>query len=106
MDNHYIWAYQVSIENLRKESIQLLKRTWHITDGQGTIHEVSGQGVVGEQPIIEPGETYQYTSGTPLSTPSGIMEGIYYIKTKDGQMLEIEIPTFSLDSPFETASFH
>lgn len=106
VDNHYVWAYQIWIENQGSETVQLLKRTWRITDANGVIHEIKGVGVVGEQPWIAPGATYQYTSGTPLSTPSGMMEGVYHMKTQSGKTFDVEIPAFSLDSPYERARVH
>lgn len=106
LDNHYVWAYQIWIENQGSESVQLLSRTWRITDAHGILHEVKGEGVVGEKPWIPPGTTYHYTSGTPLSTPSGLMEGMYHMKTKAGEDFDVEIPAFSLDSPYETAVVH
>ena len=106
LDNHYVWAYRIWIENQGSETMQLLSRTWRITDGSGAIHEIKGEGVVGEKPWIAPGETYHYTSGTPLSTPSGMMEGIYHMKTQAGDCLDVIIPPFSLDSPYETAVLH
>ncbi|HUX78348.1 MAG TPA: Co2+/Mg2+ efflux protein ApaG [Alphaproteobacteria bacterium] len=105
-DNHYVWAYQVWIENQGSEAVQLLSRTWRITDSNGVLHEVQGEGVVGEKPWITPGTTYHYTSGTPLATPSGLMEGTYHMKTKTGENFDVEIPAFSLDSPYETAAVH
>ena len=86
--------------------MQLLSRTWRITDANGLILEVKGEGVVGEKPWITPGTTYHYTSGTPLSTPSGLMEGIYHMKTKTGETFDVIIPVFSLDSPYETGVLH
>lgn len=106
LDNHYVWAYQVWIENQGSETVQLLSRTWRITDANGILHEVQGEGVVGEKPWITPGTIYHYTSGTPLSTPSGLMEGSYHMRTKTGEDFDIEIPAFSLDSPYETAAVH
>lgn len=105
-DNHYVWAYKIWIENQRSDSVQLLSRTWRITDANGGIHEVKGEGVIGEKPWITPGTTYHYTSGTPLSTPSGMMEGIYHMRTKTGENFDVMIPPFSLDSPYETAVVH
>lgn len=105
-ENHYVWGYEIWIENQGSETVQVLSRQWLITDGSGTVLEVRGEGVVGEQPWIAPGETYHYTSGTPLSTPSGMMEGTYQMKTKKGKSFEVDIPAFSLDSPYETASVH
>ena len=99
-DQHFVWAYQVTINNLGKESVQLKTRYWKIIDSNGTKQEVKGEGVVGEQPILNPGEKFEYTSGTPLSTPSGFMEGHYEMETKSGSIFEASIPKFSLDSPF------
>ena len=99
-DQHYVWAYQVTINNLGKESVKLKTRYWRIIDSNGTKQEVKGEGVVGEQPILNPGEKFEYTSGTPLSTPSGFMEGHYEMETKNGSRFEASIPQFSLDSPF------
>ncbi|MDX1483625.1 MAG: Co2+/Mg2+ efflux protein ApaG [Alphaproteobacteria bacterium] len=99
--NRYVWAYHVTIENKGMETVQLLSRYWKITDALGRTQEVRGEGVIGEQPVIRPGESYEYSSGTPLSTPSGIMMGRYYMETADGRPLEVEIPAFSLDSPEE-----
>tara|TARA_Y100001970_G_C14136525_1_gene804569 strand:+ start:81 stop:473 length:393 start_codon:yes stop_codon:yes gene_type:complete len=96
---HYVWAYQVTINNLGKEIVQLKNRFWQITDSNGSKQEVRGEGVVGEQPILNPGEKFEYTSGTPLSTPSGFMEGYYEMETKTGNKFDASIPLFSLDSP-------
>ena len=104
--NRYLWAYHVTIENRGVETVQLKSRYWRITDSLGRIQEVQGEGVIGEQPIIRPGERYEYSSGTPLSTPSGIMVGRYYMETRDGQSLEIDIPALSLDSPEERPQVH
>lgn len=104
--NRYVWAYHVTIENLGVEPVQLKSRYWKITDSLGRTQEVRGEGVIGEQPIIPPGESYEYSSGTPLSTPSGIMVGSYYMETGDGRTLEIDIPAFSLDSPEERSQVH
>ena len=100
-DGQFVWAYRVQIENEGAETVQLLTRYWHITDGLGRVQEVRGAGVVGEQPVLNPGESYAYTSGTPLTTPSGIMKGTYRMKTPGGEKFDIEIPAFSLDSPHE-----
>ena len=99
-DQHYVWAYQVTINNLGKESVQLKNRYWKIIDSNGSKQEVKGEGVVGEQPILNPGEKFEYTSGTPLSTPSGFMEGHYEMETNQGTVFEVYNPQFSLDSPF------
>lgn len=100
-DNHFVWAYRVRIENGGQETVQLLRRHWKITDAIGRIQEVKGAGVVGEQPVLQPGDAYEYTSGTPLSTPSGIMEGTYQMETQDGERFDIAVPAFSLDSPHQ-----
>jgi len=100
-DNHYVWAYHVRIENHGPETVQLRQRHWRITDAFGRIQEVRGAGVVGEQPVLAPGESFEYTSGTPLTTPSGFMVGSYGMETKDGENFEIAIPAFSLDCPHQ-----
>ena len=100
-ENHFVWAYQVRIENTGAETVQLLNRHWHITDSMGRQQEVRGAGVVGEQPTLAPGESFEYTSGTPLSTPSGIMVGSYEMERSDGQRFSVAIPAFSLDSPHQ-----
>ncbi|WP_274630129.1 Co2+/Mg2+ efflux protein ApaG [Arvimicrobium flavum] len=98
-ERRYFWAYRVTIDNQSAEFVQLLSRYWHITDGTGRIEEVRGPGVVGEQPELNPGDSYQYTSGCPLSTPSGIMVGHYTMRNASGEMFNIDIPAFSLDLP-------
>jgi ApaG protein len=105
-DRHYVWAYHVRIENTGSDTVQLRNRCWRITDGLGRMQEVRGTGVVGEQPVITPGNTYEYTSGTPLPTPSGIMVGSYQMVTSDGERFEVAVPAFSLDSPHQTVSLH
>ena len=106
-DQHYVWAYKVKIENLSREPAQLLRRTWRITDSQGRTQTVEGEGVVGQQPLLEPGEAFEYTSGTPLDTPSGFMAGVYHmIATQSGEPFDIEIPAFSLDSPYLAGRLH
>jgi ApaG protein len=98
-EGQYIWAYRVTIINRSDDSVQLLSRYWHITDGAGHIEEVRGPGVVGEQPELGPGDSYQYTSGCPLTTSSGIMVGRYTMRNASGELFEIDIPAFSLDVP-------
>ena len=98
-ENHYFWAYQVTINNMGEETVKLKNRYWKITDSNGTKQEVMGEGVVGEQPTLNPGEKFEYTSGTPLSTPSGFMEGYYEMETKNGNKFDVSIPLFSLDIP-------
>lgn len=97
--NVYVWAYKVRIENNGSETVQLKSRHWKITDSYGRVHEVQGPGVVGEQPVLAPGDMYEYTSGTPLSTPSGIMAGTYAMENPEGAKLTVEIPAFSLHTP-------
>lgn len=98
-DNHYVWAYQVTISNKSQEPLQLIERYWRITDAAGKIEEVRGAGVVGEQPEIAPGDAFKYTSGCPLRTPSGFMVGTYTMQTKLGERFDVAIPAFSLDMP-------
>ncbi|MBK1671496.1 Co2+/Mg2+ efflux protein ApaG [Rhodovibrio sodomensis] len=100
-DDHYVWAYHVKIENVGEATVQLINRYWRITDANGQIQEVRGSGVVGEQPVLDPGESFEYTSGTPLGTPSGIMVGTYEMETRSGERFDVEIPAFSLDSPHQ-----
>lgn len=100
---HYVWAYRITITNHSPETVQLLSRYWRITDAEGRVREVRGEGVVGEQPVLEPGDSYTYTSGCPLSTPSGIMAGRYTMRGPRGAYFEVDVPTFSLDLPGATA---
>lgn len=100
---HYVWAYTIELENHNKVPVKLISRYWNITDAQGLIQEVRGAGVVGEQPVLQPGEAYRYTSGTSLHTPSGVMMGTYQMVASNGEKFDIDIPAFSLDSPFVTA---
>jgi ApaG protein len=99
---HFVWAYHVRIENQGPETVQLRHRYWRITDSLGRVQEVRGAGVVGEQPVLKPGEAFEYTSGTPLTTPSGIMVGTYQMETAGGELFDVRIPAFSLDSPHQT----
>lgn len=99
-ESQFFWAYAVEIINEGDVSVQLKTRVWHITDGQGQVEEVRGRGVVGETPVIEPGQTFRYTSGCPLRTPSGIMVGSYQLENANGETFDVAIPAFSLDSPF------
>ncbi|MEO0400067.1 MAG: Co2+/Mg2+ efflux protein ApaG [Pseudomonadota bacterium] len=105
-DDHYVWAYTVRIENGSQEPVRLRTRHWLITDALGQTEEVRGEGVVGEQPLIRPGEGFEYTSGAPLGTPSGVMVGRYGMETAEGEAFEAEIPAFSLDSPHEQRRVH
>ena len=103
---HYVWAYHVRIQNDGTDIVQLLTRHWIITDSQGHVHEVRGEGVIGKQPVLRPGEAFEYASGTPLATPSGIMMGTYQMQGPGGEMFDIEIPAFSLDSPHNRTVIH
>ena len=104
--HQYMWAYRVRLENLGKHPVRLIGRHWEVTDALGRMQEVFGEGVVGQTPVLEPNIPFEYTSGTPLSTPSGIMMGDYTMLTKDGQEFIINIPPFSLDSPHQHISLH
>jgi ApaG protein len=100
--SQFVWAYQVRIENKGDIAVQLRSRHWKITDALGRSQEVKGPGVVGKTPMLRPGEVFEYTSGTPLSTPSGFMGGTYQMVSESGENFDIEIPTFSLDTPSPT----
>jgi ApaG protein len=103
-EGRYVWAYTIDILNEGSETVQLRTRHWRITDATGRTEEVRGPGVIGKTPVLEPGESFRYTSGCPLSTPSGIMVGSYQMTTEDGGRIEVSIPAFSLDSPHATRS--
>jgi ApaG protein len=98
-ERHYFWRYAIEIANLGDRPVTLIERHWRITDADGRQQEVRGPGVVGEQPTIKPGESFRYTSGCPLTTPSGLMVGEYRMVDSDGQGFEVSIPAFSLDLP-------
>lgn len=98
-DDQYFWAYTVRIVNQGGETVRLLNRYWKITDAGGRVQEVRGPGVVGEQPVLAPGASYQYTSGCPLPTPSGFMVGAYEMETGRGEVFSVAIPAFPLDIP-------
>lgn len=98
-NSHFVWAYHVLIENRGTETVQLRSRHWRIINARGEVSEVHGPGVVGEQPRLEPGDEFAYTSGVPLTTPSGFMTGSYQMETPHGESFDVEIPAFSLDSP-------
>ena len=100
-DGRFVWAYTVRIDNQSEDVVRLKTRHWRITDAKGLTEEVEGVGVVGEQPVIRPGERFEYTSGAPLPTPSGLMVGRYGMETAEGERFEVDIPAFSLDSPHE-----
>jgi ApaG protein len=97
--NRFVWAYTVEIENRSQREFQLISRRWVITDGLNRTETVRGHGVVGEQPSLKPGEAYRYASACPLQTPSGLMGGAYQMLSAEGELFEVEIPTFSLDLP-------
>ncbi|GAB4141868.1 MAG: Co2+/Mg2+ efflux protein ApaG [Sphingomonadales bacterium] len=97
--DRHVWGYHIRISNHAPEPVQLRRRYWRITDGRGQVHEVRGEGVVGEQPLLASGEYFEYDSGVPLTTASGFMTGHYEMERADGAALIVEIPTFSLDAP-------
>ena len=98
--SYFFWAYTIEINNRSEETVQLKTRHWRITDAFGRVQEVRGTGVVGEEPVLEPGASYEYTSGVPLPTPSGFMVGSYGMVTEEGEQFDIEVPAFSLDSSY------
>ena len=98
-EDRYVWSYTIEIANLGAATVQLMTRHWIITDANGQREDVRGPGVVGEQPILRPGEVFRYTSGSPLTTPSGIMVGTYRMVDENGRAFDVDIPAFSLDSP-------
>lgn len=105
-DHRFVWAYHVRIENQGTQTVQLKSRYWRITDELGHVQEVTGAGVIGEQPVLGPGESFEYTSGTPLGTASGIMQGHYVMETQNGETFQATIPVFSLDSPASGRLLH
>ncbi len=98
-DSHYFFAYRIRISNVGEETVQLLSRHWVISDGDGNMEHVRGPGVVGEQPVLEPGESFEYTSGTALATAVGTMRGSYRMVAEDGQPFDAPIPQFTLSAP-------
>lgn len=98
-ENRFVWGYRIVITNRSGQTVQLHDRHWQITDALGQVDEVSGEGVVGEQPVLEPGEQFEYSSGCPLDTPSGMMVGQYRMVRQDGKSFMVDIPAFSLDVP-------
>ncbi len=102
----FFWSYTVEIANLGIETVQLTHRSWSITDGDGRQQEVRGPGVVGEEPVIEPGHSFTYTSGCPLGTPDGMMTGTYTMETRAGESFEATIPLFPLESPYVKRVMH
>ncbi len=104
--SRYFWAYAIEIVNLSAETLQLMPRHWHITDGRGQVHEVRGEGVVGQQPVLRPGESFSYTSGCPLATPHGSMQGSYAMQDEAGRRFDVTVPAFPLDSPYVRKTLH
>jgi len=103
----YVWIYNVKIKNKSSSTIQLLSRHWQIIDYKGKVNEIAGAGVIGEQPVIKPGEVFRYTSGTYLNAPSGIMQGKYeFLNEESTKVFEVIIPPFSLDSPYINSRPH
>ncbi|MDO1580896.1 Co2+/Mg2+ efflux protein ApaG [Rhizobium oryzicola] len=98
-ESRYVWGYRIVISNHSDLTVKLVHRYWHITDQNGLVDEVEGPGVVGEQPRLEPGDSFEYSSGCPLDTPSGMMFGHYEMETDEGETFMVDIPAFSLDSP-------
>jgi len=98
-EHRYFWTYKIEIVNVGARTVQLTHRQWRITDAFGHDHDVRGEGVVGEQPTLKPGQSFEYTSGCPLTTPSGIMAGTFLMVDEDGVAFPVTVPTFSLDSP-------
>lgn len=98
-DGRYVWGYRIVIANHSDQIVQLRSRHWRITDEYGIVDEVRGPGVVGEQPVLGPGDTYEYSSGCPLDAPSGVMVGSYQMQSAEGELFDVEIPAFSLDLP-------
>ena len=103
-EGSYVWLYHIRIENQSDRQVQLKRRYWSITDSNGVVRTVSGVGVVGKQPFISPGESFEYTSAAPLQTHSGIMVGFYEMVDEEGQTFQVEIPIFSLDAPGQFAN--
>lgn len=100
-ENQFVWAYRVQIENQSEHTVQLMTRHWEITNALGVMTVVDGDGVIGEQPILAPGESHIYTSGTPLETPTGFMGGHYGMRASNGRVFDAKVPHFSLDSPYQ-----
>jgi ApaG protein len=98
-EGRYVWAYTIEIENRRVDPVQLISRFWRITDENGLTQEVRGDGVIGQQPVIAPGQSFRYTSAAPLAAPSGVMVGAYSMQRGDGEAFDIQVPLFALDSP-------
>ncbi len=100
-DDRFLWAYHIEIENQSRHTLQLVTRHWRITDGDGRTQQVDGPGVVGQKPVLRPGARFEYSSGCPLTTPSGMMQGAYRFEDETGASIEATIPLFALDSPYD-----
>ncbi|MBV9571777.1 MAG: Co2+/Mg2+ efflux protein ApaG [Alphaproteobacteria bacterium] len=105
-DSRFLWSYTITIENCGADTVQLMSRYWQITDEMGHRQEVRGPGVVGAQPVLEPGQCFEYTSGCPLPTASGAMSGRYMMRNVSGESFEVDIPMFLLESPHERRQIH
>lgn len=105
-DSRFIWAYTVEIDNQSDKDLTVTDRFWQIADSRGQVQEVRAAGVVGETPMVKSGETFRYTSGAPLTAPSGMMRGAYTMRTESGESFDIIVPTFLLDSPHEAHCFN
>lgn len=105
-NGQFTWAYRVQIENVGTQTVQVLTRHWKITNTKGESHEVIGDGLVGQKPVLEPGQTFEYTSGTPLTTPSGFMSGCFHVIAEDGILFEVTVPAFALDTPRAAKAIH
>ena len=102
----FFWVYTVEINNHGDETVQLRSRHWQITDGMGVVQHVRGVGVIGEQPVLQPGESFRYASGCPLKTGQGVMVGTYEMVSQSGRRIDVAIPAFSLDTPFGKRSLN
>lgn len=100
-EDRFLWAYHVEIENRGDHTLQLMTRHWRITDSDGRTQHVDGPGVIGKHPVLRPGGRFEYTSGCPLTTPSGMMQGAYRFEDETGASVEAAIPLFALDSPYD-----
>lgn len=105
-EGHFVWSYDIEVINQGSEKVQLISRYWKITDANGGFEEITGDGVIGKQPVLYPGEDFKYQSAAPLPTASGIMAGHYVMRTEDNRLLKVQIPAFSLDSPYESRRHH
>jgi len=101
-ESRFVWSYTIEIENRSDEAVQLMSRFWRITDENGVTQEVRGAGVIGQQPVIPPGEKFSYTSAAPLAAPSGLMMGAYSMQRANGEEFDVTVPAFVLDSPHQS----